>query len=1065
MNSAGKIISNTKTMIFRLLSITFISLLAISFASAEARRLEVLFLGDNGHHDPLERYRVLKQALGPQGFNLSYIEDLDKITRAKLDLYDALIVYANHENAEAPEAILPWVKDGGGLVALHCACGNFHPSKQWFDLVGGRFKSHEGGEFSPKTVDAGHPITKDLPVLTCWDETYQHMDLTNDRHLLQVREPMNQGESSPEPWTWTRHEGKGRVFYTASGHDLRCWNQEAYQVLVRRALLWSIGETKSAEFAQLNLPPLLTEIPEISDRTHPEIPMMELQKPLSPGDSAAHAQVPAGTRLELFASEPMIINPISIDWDTKGRAWVVESFGYPNNVPDEPGSGQDKIKILEDTNGDGRADKMTVFAAGLRHCTTSVFVKNGVVVTDGRDIVYLGDENGDGKSDTRKVLATGLGIGDTHAATSQFQYGFDNWIYATVGYSGVDIEVAGKNHKFSQGVFRFRPDLSELELLQNTTNNTWGLGFTEQGDVTGSTANNNPSWILSIPEAAYAGSGIPQPKTPRLDTSVMVDRKAKNPKTLALTKMFTNTADVTQVDQIGGYTAAAGHYFHTDKILAGMFSTNNVFICEPTGHIVATGEVLEKDSLMQTLLRGNNAYASSDAWSAPVAARVGPDGALWIADWYNPIIQHNVVFRYYNTARSYDQPHSPYQSGSNKGPGRGNAYQTPLRDAKHGRIWRIVPKNTPLREQTGIDPSNPATLVSGLSSPSQLIRLQAQRLIVEQGARETIPALEKLVRGNEPLAAMHAIWTLEGLGAAAGSPAHDIIAKALKSPIPLVRRHAMIALGASDPAVADSLPDFMESTKDPRELLYVLTTAALARQDAAISSALWKLVSSATAMDETQKQAAQLAMRHQGITLMGIDITNFPKESPTTWYEQELLSVISRVAASPDREALVKLSSSMQDGLLGHIQEILSAPQVTDRKPIEVPKRYLTGRDAYMKACIECHQADGRGVPQTFPPLVGSEWVKGERKTMLRIILGGLSGPVEVAGQKYNGVMPGHSHVGDDELASIASFVRFAFGDLKEKPVTPEEIKTLRPDVEKRKFVPWTVQDLRAATP
>jgi uncharacterized protein len=1043
-------------MIHRLLSICFLILLGIAVSSAEPRRLEVLFLGDNGHHDPLERYRVLKQVLGPQGFNLTYVEDLGKITRENLDLHDALIVYANHEQAKVPEAILPWVRDGGALVALHCACGNFHPSKAWFDLVGGRFKSHEGAEFSPKTVDREHPITKDLPPLTTWDETYQHMDLAGDRHLLQVREPMNKGETSPEPWTWTRDEGNGRVFYTASGHDLRCWNQQAYQILVKRGILWAIGEKKAAEFARFILPPLTTEVPEIPDRTHPDIPMMELQKPLSPEESAAHTQVPAGTRLVLFAAEPMVVNPIAIDWDTQGRAWVVESFGYPNNVPDEPGSGQDKIKILEDTDGDGRADKMTVFAEGLRHCTTSVFARNGVVVTDGRDIVYLGDENGDGKSDTRRVLATGLGIHDTHAATSQFQYGIDNWIYATVGYSGIDIDLGGKKHKSAQAVFRFRPDLSTLEILQNTTNNTWGLGFTEQGDVIGSTANNNPSWILSIPAVAFHGSGIQQPKTPRLDTSVRVDRDAKVPSALTLTKLFTNTLDVTQVDQIGGYTAAAGHQFHTDNILAGTFTANNAFICEPTGHLVATGEVLDNGSLKQTVLRGNNAFASADAWAAPVAARVGPDGALWIADWYNPIIQHNVVFRYFNPARNYDQPHSPYQSGAQKGPGKGNAYQTPLRDTTHGRIWRIVPAHAPLRKETGIHPAKAATLVAGLSSPSQLIRLQAQRLLVEQGGQAAVPSLEKLVTGEQPLAAIHAIWTLEGLGAA-----HGTLTEALKSVHPLVRRHAMIALGANDPAVVAALPELIEKTDNPRERLFVLTTAALAPHDAAISAALWKFVSAGTAMDEPLRQAAQLAMRRQGLTLLGIGLTEFDAGPPTTWFDKEILAIVSRIAASPDRAALVKFTDTAPAGLRAHAERILAAPPEIDRTPVEVPHRFITGRDLYMKACIECHQADGRGVPQTFPPLRGSEWVKGDRDSMLRIILGGLSGPVEISGQKFNGVMPGHSHVSDEEIAAIASFVRFAFGELKEPPVAAADVKAIRPDVEKRKFVPWTVRELR----
>ncbi len=1059
-------------MISRIFVIAFMVLLGVVPASAEARRLEVLFLGDTGHHDPLERYRVLKQSLGSQGFNLTYIEDLAKVTRGNLDRYDALVVYANHESETVPEAILPWVKDGGALVALHCACGNFHPSKEWFDLVGGRFKSHEGHEFSPKTVDQEHPITKDLPPLKCWDETYQHQDLAPDRHLLQVREPLNKDETAPEPWTWTRTEGKGRVFYTASGHDLRCWNDDAYQTLVKRAILWTIGEQKAAEFARFKLPPLETEVPDVPNRTHPEIPMMELQKPLSPADSAAHTQVPVGTRLELFASEPMVVNPIAIDWDTKGRAWVVESFGYPNNVPDEPGTGQDNIKILEDTDGDGKADKMTLFAQGLRHCTTSVFVKDGVVVTDGKDIVYLGDSDGDGKSDVRKVLATGLGINDTHAATSQFLYGIDNWLYATVGYSGVDIDLGGRKHEFGQGVFRFRPDLSQLELLQNTTNNTWGLGFTEQGDVTGSTANNNPSWILSIPAAAYAESGIQQPKTPRLDTSVKVERNAKDPSELKLTKMYTNTRDVTQVDQIGGYTAAAGHQFYTDKILADTFSPENAFVCEPTGHIVATGDVMENASLKQTILRGNNAFASADAWAAPVAARVGPDGALWIADWYNPIIQHNVVFRYYNPARGYDQPHSPYQTGEQKGPGKGNAYETPLRDKEHGRIWRIVPTSAPLRKKTGLDPSKPSTLIAGLSSPSQLIRLQAQRLLVERGGQESVAALVKLiVRGatpegsDLPLAAMHAIWTLEGIGATPGSPANSAIAAALKSSQPLLRRHAMLALGAADPAVLAALPELIETTADPRELLFVFTTAALAVPDQQVSSALCKRLSSGNAMDATLQEAAQLAMRRQGITLFSADFTTFKADPPATWFDHEILAILSRIAAGPERAALVTFASNAPAGLRPHVDRILSAAPVTNRTPVEVPTRFIAGRDAYMKACIECHQADGSGVPNTFPPLAGSEWVKGDRNTMLRIVLGGLSGPIEVNGLKFNSVMPGHSHVGDEEIAEIVSFVRFSFGGLKEKPVLPADVKALRPDVEKRKFVPWSIQELQGLKP
>ncbi len=1022
--------------------------LTFSVTAEEARRLEVLFLGDDGHHKPIERYRVLKQAVGPQGINLTYYENLAGLTREKLQQYDALIVYANHEKDAAPSAILPWVKDGGALVALHSACGNFHPSKEWFDLVGGRFASHEGGIFSPKTVDLLHPITKDLPALTAWDETYIHRDLTKDRHLLQVREPMNKNETEEQPWTWTRAEGKGRVFYTASGHDLRCWNEPAYQILVERAIVWAIGEEKVKNSLYRKLPKLEIETPEIKNRAHPDIPMMPLQKPLSAEESAKHAQIPVGTQLVLFASEPMIINPISIDWDARGRAWVVESFGYPNDVPKEPGSGADRIKILEDTNGDGKADKVTVFADKLRHCTTSVFVKGGIVVTDGEDIIYLSDDNGDDIADTRRVLASGLNVWDTHASTSHFVYGIDNWIYATVGYSGVDVKLGDKQHTFGASVFRFRPDLSDWEHLQSTTNNTWGLGFTEEGDVMGSTANNNPSWILSIPAKAYAGSGIQQPKTPRADTS---------------TVMYPNTRDITQVDQIDCYTAGAGHFFHTDDVLSDTLKSNNALVCEPTGHIVGIGEIESKGSLFSTHFRGNNLYASSDAWSAPVFARTGPDGAVWIADWYNPIIQHNVVFRFWNPARGYDYPHSPYHTGAKK-PGAGNAYITPLRDQTHGRIWRIVPKDSQkLRRNFALDPQDLTSLIKSLASPSQQIRLHAQRLIIESGDANAIDALEACIKDSasspsqKPLSAIHAIWAIHGLGAPLDSKGHDILSSALRSNDALIRRHALLALGANDPSVIAALPELISAKNSAREQLHILTTAAQSTSNDLIAAAVLGFAANEI-KDPTLREATRLAMRRQGTAILHLALKSEPNES---WYMSELLEIAKRIATSPNRPALDALLASSSENWRTRMEPIMAAANAPAAPSVSLPDHLIAGRNHYMKSCIECHQADGNGVAGTFPPLLGSEWVAGEKRNLLRILLGGLYGPIEVKGVAYNGVMPGHSHVSDEELAAIASYVRFAFADKKEDAIMPGEFKALRPEIEARKYTPWTVKELR----
>lgn len=1016
--------------------------------TSDSRRLEVLFLGDDRGHNPIERYRVLKQALGPKGFNLTYVENLSELTRKRLDLHDALIVYANHESDTVPETIIPWVRDGGALVALHSACGCFHPSEEWFKLVGGRFESHEGRVFSPRTIDPLHPITKDLPKLEAWDETYVHKNLAEDIKILQLRDPSNRNEKDPQPWTWVRNEGTGRVFYTASGHDLRVWKEPAYQALVERGILWAIGETRAKEFHSLTLPPLVIEDPKIPNRAHPEVPMMPLQKPLSAADSALHTQVPAGTKLVLFASEPMVVNPIAIDWDQRGRAWVVESFGYPNDVPKKPGTGDDRIKILEDTNGDGMADKMTVFAEGLRHCTTTAFAHGGVIATDGTDIVFLRDDDGDDKAESRKVLATGLKIWDTHASTSHFLYGMDNWINATVGYSGIDMKVGDTEHKFGAGVFRFKPNLSKLEHLQQTTNNTWGLGFTSDGEVLGSTANNNPSWMLSMPAAAYTGSGIEQPKTPRLDDQPFI---------------YPNTFDITQVDQIDRYTAAAGHMLYNDTFFKDVFCDNPAFICAPTGHLVAMGNVTDKGSLLSTNLRGRNLFASADAWSSPVAARSGPDGAVWIADWYNPIVQHNVVFRFWNPARGYDQPHSPYHVGDHK-PGKGNAYITPLRDRKHGRIWRVVPATGELRKSPDLD--DPASLVNALNSPSQHLRLQAQRLLVETQPAGIVKSIAELVQSaatpdgsSEPLGAYHALRTLSAFD----SPdADDCIIAALASSHSGIRLQAALSLDPGNPRFIAKLPDLIAAASNQRELRHYFTQAALAASNEPVAAAIWNRVTNNFEGDEPLRQAASLAMRRQGSALLA---AGFSADSlPSGWLLKEFETIASQIAAGPNRAALASLLKSAPAAINNHFSSILNAaPTPKAAAAPELPASLVPGRDAYLKSCVECHQSDGKGVPDTFPPLVDSAWVRTEADTMLRIMLGGVMGPIQVKGKEYNSAMPGHSHSSDEELAQIANFVRHTFGGVKEAPIKPDQVKALRPEVEARKFTPWTVPELDAA--
>ena len=132
--------------------------------------------------------------------------------------------------------------------------------------------------------------------------------------------------------------------------------------------------------------------------------------------------------VELFASEPDIVRPIAFQFDERGRLWLLETVDYPNE-PLDGSPGDDRIRILEDTNGDGRADKFTVFADNLNIPTSLVFANDGVIVSQAPHMLFLKDTNGDGKADVRKILSTGWGTADTHAGPSNLQYGPDNYIW------------------------------------------------------------------------------------------------------------------------------------------------------------------------------------------------------------------------------------------------------------------------------------------------------------------------------------------------------------------------------------------------------------------------------------------------------------------------------------------------------------------------------------------------------------------------------------------------------------------------------------------------------------
>ena len=578
--------------------------------------------------------------------------------------------------------------------------------------------------------------------------------------------------------------------------------------VLRTAVLGSIdAKARTAwESSAASRPPLTRQegsVPNYERRLEP----VKYQAPLSPQDSMRYTQVPADFDLQLFAAEPDIVKPMYLAWDERGRAWVVESRDYPHGLANEGEPGHDSIKICEDTDGDGRADKFTVFADGLNLATSLVLVNGGVLVSEARHMLFLKDTNGDDRADVRETILPGWGVGDSHATQNNLSRGFDNWLYGIVGYSNFRGTVGGKELQFGQGVFRFQPDGSTLEFLHQFNNNSWGFGLNAQGDVFGSTANGNPSFYGYLPahilNPTQPGSGRRGPGGGgggggggfrpgyRLDKNNAVEapvanvnvRRLPSAKSLAPgLRMHPNTPNVRMVDNFGGYTAAAGHAFMVSDALPPRLQ-GKALVTEPTAKLIGIMDI-QPDGGGYQATDGGNLLASTDEWMSPIFADVGPDGAIWVIDFYSFIIQHNPT-------------PSVQSAGVAATTGRGGAYQTEndLRDRSHGRIYRVVWKDGPKSALQSLSKSKPAELVAALDSGNQFWCLTAQGLIVDQRMTEAAPALKKRVRsGTGGKGAIHALWALAGIGALD----KDTHQAALLSKDPAVRRNAIRALPAND---------------------------------------------------------------------------------------------------------------------------------------------------------------------------------------------------------------------------------------------------------------------------
>lgn len=458
--------------------------------------------------------------------------------------------------------------------------------------------------------------------------------------------------------------------------------------------------------------------------------------PKSPEESLACIRVRPGFRVELVASEPMVVDPVAFDWGPDGRLWVVEMRDYPLGM-DGKGKAGGVIKYLEDTDADGRYDTATVFLDGVNFPNGVMPWRKGVLVSAAPDIFYAEDTDGDGRADLRKIILSGFGEGNQQHRINGFEYGLDNWVYSANGGSNGKIRSAltGQTADLRGHDLRFKPDTGEFELVAGQTQfgrrrDDWGNWF----------GNENPTWLWHylFPEHYLA-------RNPEL--SVRTTRRV-----LASYPDSTRVYPLSRPQQRFNWPGAVNHLTsansatpYRDELFGPEFAAS-VFISEPAHNLIHR-EVLETNGITFVSHRASDEQegeflASTDNWFRPTMLKSGPDGALYIADMYRLVIEHPEYF----PEELKNRP--DLRAGDDK-----------------GRIYRVYPEGVSLRKTPRLDTLNNTNLVLALASTNGWQRDTVQRLIIERRDTNILQELLRLGANDpDPRVRIQVLSTLEAMG-------------------------------------------------------------------------------------------------------------------------------------------------------------------------------------------------------------------------------------------------------------------------------------------------------------
>ncbi|MDB6030747.1 MAG: rane-bound dehydrogenase domain protein [Verrucomicrobiales bacterium] len=474
---------------------------------------------------------------------------------------------------------------------------------------------------------------------------------------------------------------------------------------------------------------------------------------LAPDETQKKFQVPPGFEVRLFAAEPDVVNPVAMTWDDRGRLWVLELYEYPKGAP-KGEKGRDRIKILEDVDGDGRADKVTVFADGFSLATGLALGNGGVYLGAAPNFYFLQDTNGDDKADKVTVLKTGFGMEDRHELLNGFAWGPDGWLYMTEGVF-THSKVRDPNDPDDTGVrmdaalARYRPATKKFEVFADGTSNPWGVDWDERGEAFVSACVIQHLFHMA-PGGQYNRQGGTWPNQygyvndlPSRGLPAVVDWRHYRAAHAGIDIYQGNQypAEWRGLVFIGNIHQSALNLDRLTPVGSTYKAEKETTLLGPAGETLRkkTGETVSKGEDYKFVGPGNF-LVSRDTWFRPVSNQTGPDGAMWVMDWYD------------------------------KYPCYQNAQADPEGvDREHGRIWRVVwvgnqaGKPIPSRpeKQMNLAKLSDDKLIQLLGHPNVWQRRQAQRLLKERSNPELVEKVKDFfgkAASNE--AARSAFWAL-----------------------------------------------------------------------------------------------------------------------------------------------------------------------------------------------------------------------------------------------------------------------------------------------------------------